>query len=208
MLRRAFLSRLTGAAALSSVGQPASARGWQAARHPQDEWFDRAAAKHRVIFDTWNSDVFPEALLFAGNYFRANKDGYGLNEKDLSVVICVRHRTAPFAFNDAMWQKYGKAFSRRMQFTDPTTHEAPAANIYGAQLTSILRQGAQLAVCSLTTRAYTRIIAQDAGGGADAVDAIYRELTANTLGNSHFVPAGVVAVTRAQELGYALVSVG
>ena len=214
MLRRSFLSRLTGAATLYGMGQPPSVaaspaaqpapRDWRAARHSQDDWFDQTPAKHRVIFDTWNSDVFSDALQFAGNYLRVNKDEYGLTEKELSLVICVRHRTAPFAFNDAMWQKYGKAFSRRMQFTDPKTHEAPTANIYGNQLTNIIKQGALLAVCNLTTRAYTRIIAQDTGTDADAV---YKELTANTLGTSHFVPAGVVAVTRAQERGYALVSV-
>jgi intracellular sulfur oxidation DsrE/DsrF family protein len=34
------------------------------------------------------------------------------------------------------------------------------------------------------------------------------ELTTNTVGNAHFVPAGIVAVTRAQEHGYALVGIG
>ena len=32
--------------------------------------------------------------------------------------------------------------------------------------------------------------------------------TANAIGNARFVPAGIVAVTRAQERGYALVSIG
>jgi hypothetical protein len=39
------------------------------------------------------------------------------------------------------------------------------------------------------------------GGNADAV---VKELMANAIANSHFVPAGVVAVTRAQERGYSL----
>jgi hypothetical protein len=225
MLRRSFMSRLAGMATMLGFGQagtpptsvtpssPSSSSPgaaspsppWQAARHAQDEWWEAAAVKHRVIFDTWGTVNFPEALQFAGNYIRVNKDEYGVAEKDLSVVICVRHRTAPFAYNDAMWAKYGKAFSQRMQFTDPKTHEAPSSNIYAAQISNLLKQGLQLAVCSLTTRAYTRIIAQETGGDAEGV---YKELVANTLGNSHFVPAGVVAVTRAQERGYAVVSIG
>lgn len=44
-------------------------------------------------------------------------------------------------------------------------------------------------------------IAQSAGGNADAV---YNELAANLLNNARLVPAGIVAVNRAQERGYSL----
>jgi intracellular sulfur oxidation DsrE/DsrF family protein len=60
-------------------------------------------------------------------------------------------------------------------------------------------------VCNLTTRRYTQMIAKEAGVDAEAV---YKELTANTVAPATFVPAGVVTVTRAQERGYALVSIG
>ncbi|MBW8866203.1 MAG: hypothetical protein JF610_02560, partial [Acidobacteria bacterium] len=43
------------------------------------------------------------------------------------------------------------------------------------------------------------------GGNAEA---IYKELTTNALANVHFVPAGIVAVNRAQEHGYALSHAG
>ncbi len=210
ILRRSFLSRLSGAAALFGVGQPQastpppSAGPFSAARHPQDDWFDQQAGKHRVLFDTWSAEKFAEALLFTGNYFRANTTEYGLTAKDLTVVMVTRHRTTPFAFNDAMWAKYGKAFTTRMEWTDPKTHEVPATNIYGQQLTSLAKQGLRLAVCNMTTRAYTSIIARETGKSTDEV---YKELTSNTIvADSHFVPAGVVAVTRAQERGYTLVT--
>jgi intracellular sulfur oxidation DsrE/DsrF family protein len=134
-----------------------------------------------------------------------NKDAYGLADKDLAVVMCVRHQTAPFAFNDAMWAKYGTQFSERMTFVDPKTKQPPSTNLFASQLANLARQGVQLAVCQLTTRAYTRIIANAIGGNADDV---YKELAANTVASSHFVPAGIVAVTRAQERGYALASIG
>ena len=41
-----------------------------------------------------------------------------------------------------------------------------------------------------------------------SVDDVYKELTSNTIGNTHFVPAGVVAATRAQERGFTIVSIG
>jgi hypothetical protein len=212
MLRRSFLSRFSSAAAVLGFGQapapaaqPAAPLRFQPARHPQDDWFDETPAKHRVIFDTFTADRFPNAPLFAGNIFRANTDGYGLGEKDLAVMICVRHHTAPFAFNDAMWTKYGKAFSTRMEWVDPKTKEPPSTNLHARQLTGLTNQGMRLAVCSLTTRAYAQILARETGGDAAA---IYNELAANLLDNSRLVPAGVVAVTRAQEHGYALVTVG
>jgi intracellular sulfur oxidation DsrE/DsrF family protein len=213
MLRRLFLSRFAGAPALFGFGgqsQPTAAPKppagpFEAARHSQDDWFDQVAGTHRVIFDTWTADKFREAIGFAGNYFRANRDGYGLADKDLAVIVCMRHQTAPFAFNDAMWAKYGKHFSERMSFTDPKTNEVPKTNIYGTQVSNLVKQGLHIAICNLTTRAYTRILADATGTSADD---IYKELTTNTLGNGHFVPAGVVAVTRAQEHGYAIVSVG
>ncbi len=212
MLRRSFLSRLSAAAAVVGV-PPAQQSGssretprepWHAARHEEDDWFDRAPAKHRVIFDTYMSRSFADAVLFAGNYIEVNAGTYHVAESDLAVVMVLRHQTAPFAFTDALWAKYGTAFSNRMQFTDPKTHEAPNTNIYAARMAELVKRGMQLAVCSLTTRAYARIVAQQAGIEPDAA---FKELTSNTIGNSHFVPAGVVAVTRAQERGYALVSV-
>ena len=39
-------------------------------------------------------------------------------------------------------------------------------------------------------------------------EAVRTELTANLIGNAQIVPAGIVAVTRAQERGYLLVSIG
>ncbi len=205
MQRRSFLSGFSAALAFLGVTTPVGAGEWRAARHAQDEWFDKLPGRHRVFFDTWTASKFEEALGFAGNYFRANRSDYGLDDDDLAVIVCARHRTGPFAFNDAIWAKYGRIFSERQQFTDPKTKDAPVANVFGPRLAQLVKQGVHLAVCNLTTRAYSQIIAEQHGTTADAV---YKELTTNTVGNAHFVPAGIVAVTRAQEYGYAIVSVG
>jgi intracellular sulfur oxidation DsrE/DsrF family protein len=56
-----------------------------------------------------------------------------------------------------------------------------------------------------TLRAYVEIIAKETN--AEEAD-VRKELTANVIGNAVIVPAGILAVTRAQEHGYAMVSIG
>jgi len=202
MMRRSFF----GVPALALLQSPvAVVRAWQAARHDQDDWLDGNNAKHRVILDTWNPEHFPDALQFAGNIVETNKTDYEIPASELAVVICVRHRTTPFAFNDAMWTKYGKTMSAQMAWTDPNAQGTPTANPHGKRLTALAAQGVQLAICNRTTRAYSGRAAREANA---ANDVVLKEFMANTVIAGHFVPAGVVAVTRAQERGYANISIG
>jgi intracellular sulfur oxidation DsrE/DsrF family protein len=208
MLRRAFLTRFPAAAALFAAPQatPAAPRPSPGpAQHTQDDWLDRAPEKHRVIFDVWMADRFSLALGYAGNWVKVNKEQYGLTDADLAVVLVARHGTTPFAFNEAMWAKYGKIFAANMSANDKVAHPNPATNVYATRLGNLAKQGMRLAVCNLTLNAYTQIIAKETGSTEDA---IRKELTANAIGNAEFVPAGIVVVTRAQERGYAVVSIG
>jgi intracellular sulfur oxidation DsrE/DsrF family protein len=207
MLRRAFFSHFSATAALFTsplTGAPAK-KAPTPARHSQDDWLDDAPEKHRAVFDTWMADKFGEALGFAGNWVRINKDAYALKDGELAVVIVARHGTTPFAFNEAIWAKYGPIFAANMSANDKTRRPNPSTNIYANRLANLAKQNMRLAVCNLTLRAYTEIIARESGAEPDA---IRRELTANVIGDAHIVPAGIIAVTRAQERGYALVSIG
>lgn len=225
--RRSFLSRLgvgltTMGAALGagvSTAQAQSGEGghWQAARHSLDDWLDQVPGKHRFVFDTITPEGLGEALPFVNNYFTGNQNGYGLQNQDLAVVIVLRHRSTLFAYNDAVWTKYGVTITQRTNFNDPMTKQPPKINLYnstahgtslpnrGTTLDSLLKRGVHLAVCQLSTRANAGAIAAAAGVSADA---IYDELVANLLSNAHIVPAGIVAVNRAQEHGYSVASVG
>ena len=219
MLRRSFLSRLTSAAAVFGLAPQAAPQApaapaapaapgrapFEPARYAKDDWYDAIPGKHRVVFDSFMADRFPEAVQFAGNIYRASMNDYGVTEKEMAVILVVRHQTMPFALNDAMWAKYGRALADRAKWVDPATKQIPSTNIYGRQIGNLVKNGMHFAICNLTTRAYTTILAQQTG---KSTDDIYAELTANTLGNAHFVPAGVVGVLRAQEHGYRLVSVG
>ena len=77
--------------------------------------------------------------------------------------------------------------------------------MYRARLDELLRQGVHLAVCQMATRNLAGIIAKATGTDTDN---IYKELVANLLSNAHMVPAGIVAVNRAQERGYSFVYAG
>src|SRR5262245_53593003 len=221
--RRWFLGRLSagltalGAAAAAgvTVSQAQSTTGWQPAKHEQDDWLDKPATKHRFLFDAPTPEGFGEALLFANNYYLANQSAYGLQNSDLAVVFVARHNSTPFAFNDAMWAKYGGPIAQQANFNDPKTKSAPTSNLYltsnaglsnrGITLDSLLKRGLQLAVCQMATRAFAGSIARAVGANTDT---IYNELTGNLVANGHMVPAGIVAVDRAQERGYSFVSVG
>lgn len=218
--RRSFLAYLNGgiaslaALAAGSTATAAPTARWEAARHAKDEWLDKAGTKHRLVFDTTTPEGLGEALAFAGNYIRVNQTDYGVGNNELAVVIVVRHRSTPFGYNDAMWAKYGTALAAQAKFEDPKSKTAPKANVYNAEdyggllpnrnvtLDALSKQGVQLGVCSVATRVYAATVAAAVGGNVDAINS---ELIANLAGNSRMVPAGIVAVNRAQEHGYSLV---
>ncbi|HEY3162488.1 MAG TPA: hypothetical protein VGJ78_26200 [Vicinamibacterales bacterium] len=188
---------------------------FQPARHAQDAWLDAVPGKHRIFIDAATVRGAGEALLYSNNLYEANKSGYSLPEQDVVVVACLRHFATAFAFNDAVWGKYGTSMSTMLEFTDPKTKQPPSKNLlfsadYGMQLPnlgttidSVVRRGTRFAVCDMATHFFAGQVAMMSGGNADA---IYRELVANTIPNSHMVAAGVVAVNRAQEYGYSLLS--
>jgi len=194
--------------------EPPAATRWEPARHAKDDWLDKPS-KHRLVFDTTTPDGLGEALAFAANYIRVNHVEYGVEDSDLSVVMVVRHRSTPFGYNDAMWAKYGAPMAAQSKFEDPKSKFAPKANVYksadygdllpnrNVTLDALFKQGVQLAVCSVATRGYAAAVAQAVGGNADTINS---ELIANlALSNARMVPAGIVAVNRAQERGYSLV---
>jgi len=209
--RRSFLSRLAaGVAAFGAVSAPLAAQPsgdarWQPARHPQDDWFDQIPGKHRFFLDALTPDGIGKALQFANNYYTANKSGYGLDDGDLAVVVCLRHLATPFAFNDAMWAKYGAGFADRIKVEDPATRQAPAANLHTKDIDALVKRGLQFAVCDMASHFFAGLGARKAGASPDEV---YKDLAANTVGHCHFVAAGIVAVDRAQERGYSIAHVG
>lgn len=225
--RRSFLGRLAAGAAAFGAAVAAGASPLAAmptsgefkpARHPQDDWMDAIPGKHRLFLDAVTANGAAEAITFASNYALANKNGYGLAASELATVICYRHFATPFAFSDEAWAKYGAAWSAVVGYKDPGTGAAPVRNYWNARdlpgmqpnrgvtVADAAARGIRFCVCDLATSVFARMAAQATGGKADD---IYQELKSGTIaGQAQFVPAGIVAVGRAQERGYAFSYVG
>jgi len=225
MHRRSFLSQVgtagTAAAAVAltvpaAAGAQTTGR-FQPARHPQDDWMDGLPGKHRLYLDALTGPGAGDALLFATNFLNANKDGYQLADSDNAVIICTRHFATPYVWSDAIWSKYGEAFTALTRLNDPKTGKAPTINLYqkadygmqlnnlGATVDSVIARGVHFAVCDTATHFIAGQLANATKGDASA---IYKELVASTVKNAHYVTAGIVATNRAQERGYALAHCG
>ena len=219
MARRSFLARLgTGVGVLGGtaiISSPVVAQGapdalWRPARHAQDDWLEKIPGQHRFLFDTTTAEGLALAFRFAGNYFTANQSTYGLKDSDLAVIIVARHKATSFAYNDAIWAKYGKQIAEQAEFVDPKTKEAPKINVYGpagetaqaGKMEALIKKGVQFAVCSTSTRGIATRIAK---ANSLEVDNVVKEITSNLIGNARMVPAGVLAVNRAQEHGYSFI---
>jgi hypothetical protein len=219
--RRSFLARLGAAAAAFGFGSssaaaqqsgstPASSASssapqWQPAREAKDDWLDQIPGKHRLIFDATSPEGVADAIRYAGNFFTGNKNGYGLEPSDVAVVIVMRHRATQFAFSDEVWAKYGAVLSETDKFADPKTGAVPATNFYKGALDAHAKRGVHFAVCDMSTNRLKSAIAKKTEGKPEA---IYKELTTTALANSHFVAAGILALNRAQERGYAVAHAG
>ena len=172
---------------------------------------DALPGKHRILFDTTSANGFGTALLYANNFLTANQTGYGLDDSDAAVIIVARHVSTPFAYTDAMWAKYGAPITARTAFNDPSTKRPPVVNLFntttaglsnsGVTIDALIKRGAHFAVCQMATRVFATQIAQTMGVD---VDTVYKELAGNMVKSTHMVPAGIVAVNRAQERGYTL----
>ena len=171
------------------------------ALHTEDAWMSAVPGQHRVVVDVTSADGVPDGLRFAGNLLTAHKSGYGVDESDVAVVVCLRHGATPYGYVDAIWSKYGRTF-------DAKTTPPPSANPYNSgnrtQVADLAKRGVRFMVCGLASRGLAGRIAGQAG---DA-DAVLKELTASLVPNGRIVPAGVIGVTHAQERGFALLYVG
>ncbi len=216
--RRSFLSGLGAAFAAVGLGSGrASAQsGFTPASHKEDAWLSQLPGTHRIVIDAVMPPSAVAGILYASNLLSTNKSAYGGADRDLAIVVVMRHFATPFAFNDAIWAKYGKALGAMLDVKDPKTKQAPDKNIYsynyglettalGNTIKAVTDRGVVVAVCDLATHFTASQLAKPMEMTADA---IYSDFKANMLPNSRFVSAGVNAVTRAQELGYALIYAG
>jgi intracellular sulfur oxidation DsrE/DsrF family protein len=203
--RRRFLAQFgiasasLGAIVGSVIPAHAQSTSTSPRRHPVDDWMDALPSAHRMVFDAVSATGADDIRHYASNVFLANRTGYEVESRDVGVIVVLRHNATPFAYNDAMWAKYGGAFAAEMKIAETAPSKNPA-NGEGETLDGLSQKGAHFAVCAMATRRFAGIAAGKSGGSADAV---FEELGKNLIANAHLTPAGIVAVGRAQERGFA-----
>jgi intracellular sulfur oxidation DsrE/DsrF family protein len=215
--RRSLLTGI-GIAALAGTAlgaQPAPPRRQAGARQPRryplDAWMDELPGEHRVFIDTDSTGGAANALRYATNILNAQGSGYQGADRDMAIIVCLRHASTTLAFNDAMWAKYGSSFGGMGR--PPAAPGAPGAppaagadaapptrNAQTAALAAAAARGVHFAICDTATTMMSGMVARQAQAKAEDVHA---ELVANIVPNGHMVPAGVMAVVRAQQHGYA-----
>jgi intracellular sulfur oxidation DsrE/DsrF family protein len=207
--RRALLGSL-GMAALASAAVAGSsaataqapASQFQPKRHVLDAWMGELPGDHRVFVDTDNVQGGTNALRYVLNIINAHVNAYEGKPEEMAAIICYRHASTVLGFTDAMWAKYGTALATMGRLPAPAEGQPPATHDKNPQTESIndmAGRGVHFAVCNSATTMMSGFIARQMQMEQAEV---YADLAANLIPNARLVPAGVMAVTRAQEYGY------
>jgi len=225
--RRAFLGKVTGAAALMGVASlvnPVRASGEAAhddmhlprlADDPE-EFFKNLRGKHRLVFDvTEPKEIFPFAW---PKIFIMTNVASGVSDKDCSAVVVLRHNAIPYAMQDSLWAKYN--FGEMFKINDPETKAAAVRNPFwkpkpddfsvpglGAVtlgIPELQTMGINFCVCGMALSVFSAAVASKTGG--QAAD-IRKEWVGGLIPGIPVMPSGVWAVGRAQEhdCGYCFV---
>jgi len=203
--RRALLSGL-GVAAVAGVALGsgrAEARQkavkFEPKRHELDAWMDSLPGNHRVFIDTDSASGATNALRYATNILNAQASGYQGKDADMAIIVCLRHASTTLGFVDAMWARYGATLGALGRQGGGADAAPVTSNAQTAALAAAAARGVHFAICDAATTLMSGMVARQAGKQATE---IHDELVANLIPHGHMVPAGVMAVTRAQEHGY------
>ncbi len=221
--RRIFVTGVGGAAAVLAAGLGearaqsgcATSARWQPVFEPQDDWME-LPGRHRFVFDCTSTAGAGDGVDFADTYFSANQSGYRLSASDLAVIVILRHFATVFAYDDRIWAKYGAQFGKMLKFNDPKTKAPPTRNVYyggdksgakdgGATLSGLAKKGVHFAVCGMATQYLAEHLA---GTDKTKAEGIRAELIGAMIPNAHLAAAGIVALNRTQERGYAISHMG
>jgi hypothetical protein len=196
------------AAALSTAPAPSGSRASTAGQW-DDSWFGRLTAKHKAVFDSPDvSDNTTAGFSHAQRYIQGMRDALGIGPNDAQTVVVVRHEAIPFAFNDAMWEKYKIGEAAHVNSggapatKNPAAHGRQPANANSDRPQSdiewLTSHGHVVLACDLATQ---RLAGTLASKNNSTMKAVYEDLKANVAPGVILQPSGVYAVHRAQEAG-------
>lgn len=170
------------------------------------KWLDSIGGKQRQMFD------MPEpnqgwGLIWSWVFLATGPEAYGLPEKELGVVIVLRHNGLPLAFNNATWSKYklGEVFKA----DDPASKAPATRNIYfaskegdmllpDASIDRLIARGVKVGACAAAIDFFSGMVAKKMGVPHEQVS---KDWIAGLIPGVQVVPSGVVALNGAQSRG-------
>jgi intracellular sulfur oxidation DsrE/DsrF family protein len=215
--RRSFMKTLLGgAAALGLTGLTFKAKALNKIsgvipapitndKANPEEWLGKLQGKHKMMFDVpvAKGGLF---LTYVNNFMDTNNET-GTADKDLNVVVILRHYGAAFGFNDAMWEKY--KIGSLVKFNDAETKEPAMRNVFykpqsgwpsDKSMHHAQKRNVLFCVCDRSINAFAEEFSSSMKLKASDVE---KELRENLLPDMQLVPSGVWALGRAQEHGCA-----
>ncbi len=203
--RRSFLGRLSAGAvaffAAARVSEAARPRARAISGSP-DEWLQNLSGKHRQVFDgTSPNGGF--AMGFARSFLESTEKAMNLTDKDMGVVVVLRHSAIPWAFQDSIWAKYklGEAPFNINDGANPSVRNTlvrGAGGQAGWGVQDLMDRGVIFGVCNLALTHHATTQAVKAGVSADVAK---QEWTAGVIPGVTIIPSGVWGVNNAQEHG-------
>jgi hypothetical protein len=211
--RREFLRQASLLAAGSVAAAPLLAQGGTPAAQPAAQfdmsWTERVTGRYKMAFDAHQiSDGV--CLHQARSFIAGYKTVYGLEDKDLTAVLIIRHAAIAMALGDEAWSD-GKA-GEEDELKDPATGEPtkrnPFINIAAGSrfaltwpdgaLDTLISRGVIVLACDLALRNMAgRIANWRSIPRQDATEIVNRSL----LPGIYRMPTGVFATSHAQQLG-------
>jgi len=131
----------------------------------------------------------------------------GVNEKDVSAVVVLRHDGIALGLDNRIWQKYN--FADVFKVTDLATKTVLAQNpfwqpkegalpIPGMSIDELQKSGVMFGICDMALTVMSQMVSKKMK--MDAAE-VKKDWVAGVFPGIQIVPSGVLAVNRAQEHG-------
>jgi hypothetical protein len=211
--RREFLRKASLLAAGSVAAGPLLAQGGAPAAQPAAQfdmsWTERVTGRYKMAFDAHQISE-GVCLHQVRSVIAGYKSVYGLEDRDVSAVLVIRHAAIPMALGDELWAD-GK-FGADESLVDPATNQPTKRNPFlsnpagggtrfvwpDGALDPLISRGVIVLACDLALRNVTgRVAAARAIPRQDALALVYRHLIPGIT----VQPTGVFATAHAQQLG-------
>ena len=177
-----------------------------------DDWFKNVKGTHRIVYDgSTPHGGFP--IIWNWAFYMTN-NATGTKDEDMTAMTVLRHSAMPLALNDKMYKKYpigevfnikksdGTAYTRKPYY-EPQEGDFPLPGIDGVK--RMQERGAMFCVCDLAAKVYSGKLAENMN--LDPTE-VYNDWVENTISGIQYVPSGVWALGRAQEVGCGYIFAG